>query len=92
MSNKEVTTALVTQDEINEMLRIHEIIDANDETEGLSLIDDIKGAILDSGKLTLDEWKSLRQRISEIEELIPHMDVIIRLKEQQERRRRYLKV
>ena len=74
------------------MLRIHEIIRHDDDRgpSAPSLIDEIKGAILDSGKLTLEEWKSLRGKIKEIEELIPHMDIIIRLKEQQERRRTIL--
>jgi len=90
MTATDIKEKLVSQDEIDEMLRIHEIIRHDDERGGPSapsLLDEIKGAILDSGKLTLDEWKSLRRKIKEIEELIPHMDVIIRLKEQQERRR-----
>ena len=37
-----------------------------------------------SGKLKLKEWHTLRRKLQEIEELIPHIDLIIRLKEQRE--------
>lgn len=92
MPATDITDKLITQSEVDEMLRIHEIIKPSTDggPKSPSLLDEIKNAILDSGKLKLDEWKSLRDKIREIEELIPHMDMIIRLKEQQERRDRIL--
>ena len=81
---------LVSQSEVDELLNIHDLIEGKRETQR-SLIDEIKEAILDSGKLTVEEWRSLRDRISEIESLIPHMDLIIKLKEAQERRVKILK-
>ena len=91
MTGGNIADNLVTQSEVNEMLRIHEIINPDDQGFSTpSLLDEIKNAILDSGKLKLEEWKSLRDKIREIEELIPHMDMIIQLKEQQERRNRIM--
>lgn len=75
---------LLSQDEINDLLTINGFI--SDRTEKTSLIDEIKNAILDSGKLTLVEWKSLRARLKEIERLIPHIDLIIELKQKVEKR------
>ncbi|CAM2008194.1 hypothetical protein [Acanthopleuribacter pedis] len=73
---------LITQNEIDELFKIHELIaDQEDAEKSLSLVEEIKGAILDSGKLTLKEWKSLRERIREIEVLIPAIDMIISLKD-----------
>jgi hypothetical protein len=74
---------LLSQDEVNDLLTINGFISA--KTEQKSLIDEIKDAILDSGKLELSEWKSLRARLKEIEELIPHIDLIIQLKAKQDR-------
>lgn len=76
---------LVSQAEMDELLNIHDLIEGKRESQR-SLIDEIKEAILDSGRLKLEEWRSLRERIREIESLIPHMDLIIKLKEAQERR------
>ncbi len=81
---------LISQEEIDELLAIHDLISSGDKPESKSLIGEIKDAILDSAKLTLDQWRSLRQRIMEIEVLIPHMDLIIQLKEAQERREKIL--
>lgn len=76
MSEKE---NLISQDEINQLLTINGFID---EGRGeVSLINEIQDAILNSGKLSLREWRSLRNRLKEIEELIPHIDLIISLKE-----------
>ncbi len=72
---------LITQNEIDELFKIHELIADQEEEKSLSLVEEIKGAILDSGKLTLKEWKSLRERIREIEVLIPAIDMIISLKD-----------
>lgn len=81
--------SLISQAEVDELLNIHGLIESEKE-EGRSLIDEIKDAILDSGRLTLDEWRSLRERMREIETLIPHMDLIINLKEAQDRRLKIL--
>lgn len=50
------------------------------QVEQKSLIDEIKEALLDSAKLSLPEWHELRDRIREIEEVVPHIDAIIKLK------------
>lgn len=70
---------LLTQEELDELLRINEFIAAPEPSKA-SLADEIRAAILDSGKLSLAEWRSLRARLREIEELIPHIDLIIKLK------------
>lgn len=84
---------LISQAEMDELMRIHDLIGGGSEKEKqqLSLIDEIKNAILDSGKLTLDEWRSLRLRIEEIEKLSTHIDLIIQLREQKERREKMLR-
>ena len=87
---KEENSNLISQAEIDELLAIHDLIDSGKKPESKSLIDEIKDAILDSAKLTLDQWKSLRKRIHEIEVLVPHMDLIIQLKEAQDRRNKIL--
>ena len=79
MSNED--TNLISQDEINDLLTIGGFI--SDHKDDKSLIREIKDAILDSGKLSLREWRSLRARLKEIEKLIPHIDLIIELKERQ---------
>lgn len=50
------------------------------------LLDEIYEAILDSGKLSLMQWVKLRERLREIEDLIPHIDLIIRLKSKNEKK------
>lgn len=75
MANKEVN--ILSQEDLDDLLRINEFIEQND---GNSLVSELKRAILDSGKLELSQWRSLRDHIREIEELIPHIDLIIKLK------------
>ena len=75
---------IISQDEIDDLLAIADFIENQDSKDGHSLIDELKSAILDSGKLKLKEWHILRRKLHEIEELIPHIDLIIRLKEQRE--------
>jgi hypothetical protein len=75
---------LLSQDEVNDLLTIQGFI--NEFSDNKSLIDEIKDAILDSGKLDLSKWKSLRSRLKEIERLIPHIDLIIELKQKAELR------
>jgi hypothetical protein len=69
---------LLSQEEVNDLLTINGFI--NEKSAQKSLIDEIKDALLDSGRLELSEWKSLRARLREIEVLIPHIDLIIDLK------------
>ena len=68
---------IISQDDIDSLLRINEFIETDDQN---SLVEELKQAILDSGKLELHQWQSLREHLAEIEELIPHIDLIIKLK------------
>ena len=70
---------IISQSDLDNLLRINEFIGQKDEN---SLVSDLKTAILDSGKLELSQWTSLRDHIREIEELIPHIDLIIKLKKE----------
>lgn len=70
---------LLSQDDLDSLLRINEFIETDDEN---SLVEELKQAILDSGKLELKQWQSLREHLSEIEQLIPHIDLIIKLKKE----------
>ncbi|MFT5298684.1 MAG: hypothetical protein ACI9YH_004734 [Colwellia sp.] len=73
-------TEIISQSELDNLLRINEFIEQVDEN---SLVNELKLAILDSGKLELTQWKVLRDHIRDIEELIPHIDLIIKLKKEQ---------
>ncbi|MFB0981151.1 MAG: hypothetical protein QMC62_09565 [Alteromonadaceae bacterium] len=73
------STEIISQSELDNLLRINEFIEQVDEN---SLVSELKLAILDSGKLELTQWRSLRDHIREIEELIPHIDLIIKLKKE----------
>lgn len=68
---------IITQTELDDLLHINELIETDDNK---SLICELKHAILDSGKLSLIQWQTLRDQLREIEELIPHIDLIIKLK------------
>ncbi len=70
---------IISQSDLDNLLRINEFIKQEDET---SLISELKRAILDSGKLELHQWESLRDHLREIELLIPHIDLIIKLKKE----------
>ncbi|WP_206484515.1 hypothetical protein [Thalassotalea sp. G2M2-11] len=70
---------ILSQKDLDDLLRINEFIEQKDEN---SLVSELKRAILDSGKLELVQWESLRNHIREIEELIPHIDLIIKLKKE----------
>ncbi len=74
---------LISQEEVDGLLTLGGFI--SEEGAEKSLIHEIKDAILDSGKLSFREWRSLRDRLREIEVLIPHIDLIIELKEKQGR-------
>lgn len=69
------------QGELDELLRINGFLADDGKVSGRTLVDELHEAILDSGKLTLRQWKDLRSRLQEIERLIPHIDLIIALRE-----------
>ncbi|MEW6989528.1 hypothetical protein AADZ91_02465 [Colwelliaceae bacterium 6441] len=73
---------IISQVELDNLLRISEFIEQGDEN---SLVSELKKAILDSGKLEINQWESLRDHIREIEELVPHIDLIIKLKKEKKR-------
>ncbi len=77
-----MTDQFLTQDMLDELIEIQEFLTGN-KSSAHNLIHEIRSAILDSGKLRLDEWRSLRNGLRQIEELIPVIDLIIRLKEEQ---------
>ena len=68
---------ILSQADLDELLQLNEFIE---NTDNHSLVAELKKAILDSGKLELGQWQVLRDQIREIEELIPHIDLIIKLK------------
>ena len=70
---------IISQNEVDDLLRINEFIECDSKD---SLLHELKQAILDSGKLDLDQWIELRDQLHEIEELIPHIDLIIKLKQE----------
>lgn len=72
-----VEQEIISQNDLDQLLRINEFIEKQNEN---SLVGELKEAILDSGKLELKQWVSLRAHISEIETLIPHIELIIKLK------------
>jgi len=76
---KETAQEIISQADIDSLLRINEFIEQRDEH---SLVEELKQAILDSGKLELGQWESLREHLHEIELLIPHIDLIIKLKKE----------
>jgi len=77
---KKTEENLLSQEDLDSLLRINEFID--EEGNKNSLIGELKRAILDSGQLELGQWQSLRDHIREIETLIPHIDLIIKLKKE----------
>ena len=76
---KSVNDEIISQAELDRLLRINEFIEFDSEN---SLVSELKHAILDSGKLELEQWQSLREHLKEIETLIPHIDLIIELKKE----------
>jgi len=72
---------ILQQGELDELLRINGFLADDGKASGRSLIDELQEAILDSGKLSLPQWRELRERLREIERLIPHIDLIIQLRE-----------
>lgn len=81
------TGNLLKQKELDELLLINGFInDEHGEQHG-SLLEEIQAAVLDSGKLSLEGWISLRERLKELERLSPHIDLIIELKRREQGRR-----
>ena len=76
---KNSETEIISQADLDNLLRINEFIEQHDNH---SLVSELKRAILDSGKLELQQWRLLRVQLREIEELIPHIDLIIKLKKE----------
>lgn len=75
----------ISQAEVDSVLAFFVTDDDKTNSNKQSLIEEIHSAILDSGRLTLAQWMNLRKKLREIEELIPHIDLIIRLKSKKER-------
>ena len=73
------TKDIISQADIDNLLHINEFIEQQQDD---SLVSELKQAILNSGKLELRQWQALRSHIREIEELIPHIDLIIKLKKE----------
>lgn len=76
------SSLLISQDEMDSLLSTFV---SDDTGEHESLLEEIHSAILDSAKLTLIQWVNLRKKLREIEELIPHIDLLIRLKSKKEK-------
>ncbi|MFD2164727.1 hypothetical protein ACFSJY_00480 [Thalassotalea euphylliae] len=72
-----VEKEFISQEELDSLLHINEFLEQKKDD---SLVSEIKQAILNSGKLELKQWQALRTQIREIEELIPHIELIIKLK------------
>lgn len=72
----------IDQNELDQLLHLSGFLTEDVPGGKKSIIDEIQDAMLDSGKLSLREWRALRERLREIERLIPHIDLIIHLKSQ----------
>ncbi|MFT5162872.1 MAG: hypothetical protein ACI9FJ_001452 [Alteromonadaceae bacterium] len=79
MATKNNSHEIISQADLDDLLHINEFIHQDDND---SLICELKQAILDSGKLELGQWEALRAHLREVEELIPHIDLIIKLKKE----------
>lgn len=81
MSASSDSSDLIRQSDLDDLLRINGFLADEGKGSGRNLIDELQEAILDSGKLSLPQWRDLRDRLREIERLIPHIDLIIQLRE-----------
>ncbi len=81
---EKAVTLEISQEEMDSLLT-NFVSDENSGHE--SLLEEIHEAILDSGKLSLMQWVKLRERLREIEELVPHIDLLIKLKSKAEKSR-----
>ncbi len=75
----------ISQDEMDSLLAT--FVSDEETADHESLLEELHEAILDSGRLTLMQWVRLREKLREIEELIPHVDFIIKLKNKAEKSR-----
>lgn len=75
---------VVSQEQLDTLIQLSEFIGTK-KGATRQLIREMRSAILDSGRLSLEEWRSLRAGLKEIEELLPVMDIIIRLKDEEAR-------
>jgi hypothetical protein len=80
MDETDPTVSGISQEEVDNLLRLSGFLAEHDDASR-SLIDEIEAAILDSAKLSLVEWVTLRNRLREVERLSPHIDLIIALKQ-----------
>lgn len=67
------------QSDIEELFKLSEFIQSRKDKNN-SLLQEIKRCILDSGKLSGLEWEQLRDNLRDIEQMIPTIDLIIKLK------------
>lgn len=74
-----VEQEIISQADLDKLLHINEFLEQEKDD---SLVSEIKQAILDSGQLEIRQWEALRNQIREIEALIPHIDLIIKLKKE----------
>ena len=82
LRNPDPAHTTLDQQELDQLLLINGLLADKPEAGSKNLVDEIRDAVLDSGKLSLREWRALRDRLKEIERLIPHIDLIIELKGQ----------
>jgi hypothetical protein len=80
MDEPQSPPATISQEEVDHLLRLSGFL-ADGNGISRSLIDEIEEAILDSGKLSVQEWITLRSRLREVERLAPTIDLIIALKQ-----------
>jgi len=70
---------IISQSELDKLLHLDEVMEQSNNNP---FIKELKQAILDPSRLKLFQWHSLRNQIHEIEALVPHIDLIIKLKKE----------
>jgi len=75
-----MTGDVLSQDQLDSLVHLNDFINSR-KGATRQLIREMRAAILDSAQLSLDGWKTLRKGLSEIEDLLPVIDMIIKLKE-----------
>ena len=78
-----MTGDILSQDQLDNLVHLNDFINSR-KGATRQLIREIRSAILDSAQLSLDGWKTLRKGLAEIEDVLPVIDMIIRLKEDHE--------
>ncbi len=56
---------IISQADLDDLLRINEFIEPQNEN---SLVEELKRAILDSAKLELEQWQTLRDQLNQVSE------------------------